>query len=222
MEKTWTAVDHYLTDLLIGSDPALVNALVGCDAAGLPAIAVSPPQGKLLSLMIRAQRARRILEIGTLGGYSAIWLARGLVPGGRLITLELDPKHAAVASANLAHAGLAGWTEVRVGPAAESLRQMIAEGIEPFDFVFIDADKVGYPEYLELVMKLVRPGSMIVADNVIRDGEVSNAASADPLVQAIRRYLHAVASDRRLESTAIQTVGSKGYDGLSFAVVTSG
>ena len=220
METQWNAVDQYVTDLVVGSDDALAGALAASEAAGLPSIAVSAAQGKFLSLLVRASRARRVLEIGTLGGYSSIWLARGLDPDGRLITLELNRHHGSVATANLARAGLAEIATVRVGPAADTLRKLIAEGTEPFDFVFIDADKTGYPDYLTLVMQLVRRGSVIIADNVVRDGAVADSASADPNVQAVRRYLEMVAADPRLSATVLQTVGSKGYDGLAMAVVT--
>ena len=220
METQWNAVDQYVSDLVVGSDDALAGALAASEAAGLPSIAVSAAQGKFLSLLVRASRARRVLEIGTLGGYSSIWLARGLDPDGRLITLELNRHHGSVATANLARAGLAEIATVRVGPAADTLRKLIAEGTEPFDFVFIDADKTGYPGYLTLVMQLVRRGSVIIADNVVRDGAVADSASADPNVQAVRRYLEMVAADPRLSATVLQTVGSKGYDGLAIAVVT--
>lgn len=219
MRERWTAVDRYISDLVVQPDPALAAALEASDAGGLPSIAVSPPQGKLLFLLVRACQARRVLEIGTLGGYSTIWLGRGLPPDGQLTTLELNPAHAAIATANLARAGLAGVAEVRVGPARDSLRRLAEEGAAPFDLVFIDADKTGYPEYLSLVMGLVRPGSVIIADNVVRDGAVADSGSADSNVQAVRRFHEMLAADRRLSATVLQTVGSKGYDGLAFAVV---
>ncbi len=221
MKEQWTAVDEYVTDLLVQQDSALAAALAESDSAGLPAISVSPPQGKLLSLLVRACRACRVLEIGTLGGYSTIWLARGLPPGGQVTTLELSPSHAAVASANLERAGLAKQVKIRVGAAGETLRQLAAEGGPPFDLVFIDADKVGYPEYLTLVMPLVQEGSVIIADNIVRNGAVADATSADENVRAVRRYNQAVAANPRLSATILQTVGMKGYDGLSFAVVIS-
>lgn len=219
MRERWTAVDRYISDLVVQPDPALAAALEASDAGGLPSIAVSPPQGKLLFLLVRACQARRVLEIGTLGGYSTIWLGRGLPPDGHLTTLELNPAHAAIATANLERAGLAGVAEVRVGPARDSLRRLAEEGAAPFDLVFIDADKTGYPEYLSLVMGLVRPGSVIIADNVVRDGAVADSGSADSNVQAVRRFHEMLAADRRLSATVLQTVGSKGYDGFAFAVV---
>jgi len=220
--ETWTAVDRYIGDLLVGPDPALDGALVASAAAGLPAIAVAPPQGKLLMILARALGARTILEIGTLGGYSTIWLARALGPGGRLVTLELDPKHAAVAKANLARAGLSDVVELRLGPASDSLRGLLAEGRGPFDFIFIDADKPGYPEYLALALQLSAPGTLIVADNVVRDGAVADPGSADPNVQAVRRYNALLAAEPRVTATVLQTVGSKGYDGFAIALVGPG
>ena len=220
--ETWTAVDGYITDLLVGSDPALDGALAASAAAGLPAIAVSAPQGKLLAILARAQRARTILEIGTLGGYSTIWLARALPPGGRLVTLELDPKHAAVARENLARAGLSQLVELRLGPASDSLRGLLAEGRGPFDFIFIDADKPGYPGYFELALRLSAPGTLIVADNVVRDGAVADPDSPDPNVQAVRRYNALLAAEPRVTATVLQTVGSKGYDGFAIALVSAG
>jgi predicted O-methyltransferase YrrM len=220
VQEGWTGVDRYLTDLLVQPEPALAAALEASDAAGLPAIAVSPPLGKLLSLLVQVSQAHRILEIGTLGGYSTIWLARGLPGDGHLTTLELNPAHATVATENLRRAGLADRVTIRVGPAAETLRQLAGEGVAPFDLVFIDADKTGYPEYLSLVMGLVHRGSVIIADNVVRDGAVADPANPDPNVQAVRRFNAMLAADPRLSSTVLQTVGSKGYDGFSFAVVT--
>jgi predicted O-methyltransferase YrrM len=220
-QDQWTAVDRYLTDLFVPPDPALEAALQASAAAGLPAINVSPNQGKLLQLLARAQGARAILEIGTLGGYSTIWLARALPEGGRLITLESDPKHAVVARANLARAGLAGVVELRLGPALETLPRLAAEGRGPFDLIFIDADKPGYPDYLAWALKLSRRGSLIIADNVVRGGAVADAASDDPRVQGVRRFSELLAAEPRVSATAIQTVGSKGYDGFAFALVTA-
>ncbi len=217
----WSAVDRYITDLLIGPDTALDAALAASDAAGLPAIAVSPPQGKLLHLLARAMSARRILEIGTLGGYSTIWLARALPADGRLLTLEFEPKHAEVARANIANAGLGAMVEVRVGAASDSLDRMIAGGEAPFDLIFIDADKVGYPAYLERSLQLSRLGTMIIADNVVRDGRVADATCDDAAVQAVRVYHDMLAAEPRLSATTVQTVGSKGYDGLAIALVTA-
>ena len=180
---------------------------------------VSPPLGKLLYLFARLVNAHAILEVGTLGGYSAIWLARGLAPGGHLTTLELDPRHAEVARKNLAGAGLADRVTIRLGPALESLAQLVAERHAPFDLVFIDADKTGYPDYLTWAVRLSRPGTLIVADNVVRDGEVADPSSSDANVQAVRRFTAQMAADPRLSATVIQTVGAKGYDGFALAVV---
>jgi predicted O-methyltransferase YrrM len=220
-EAFWASVDRYLNDTLMPPDPALEAALAANAAANLPAIDVSPSQGKLLQLLAETQRAHRILEIGTLGGYSTINLARALPPNGKLITLELDPKHAKVALANIAHAGLAHAVELRLGPALDSLNQLHAEHAEPFDLIFLDANKDGYPLYLTAALKLARPGTLILADNVIRDGEVIDATSIDPNVQGVRRFLELLAADPRLSSTAVQTVGNKGYDGFAIARVLS-
>ncbi|GAB4442486.1 MAG: O-methyltransferase [Chloroflexi bacterium OHK40] len=219
-QERWTAVDDYLSDLLAPHDEALSAALQATAASGMPQISVAPNQGKLLHLLARSIGARRILEIGTLGAYSTIWLARALAPGGRLISLELEPRHAEVARANLARAGLTEVVEVRVGPATESLAQLVAESAGPFDLVFIDADKPTTPDYLAYALQLTRPGSLIIIDNVVRDGAVSDAASRDASVQGIRRALAMLADDPRVEATALQTVGSKGYDGLAIALVT--
>jgi predicted O-methyltransferase YrrM len=219
VQEQWTAVDAYLTGLLVPSDPALDAALQASAAAGLPPIHVAPNQGKLLHLLARLQGARAILELGTLGGYSTIWLARALPPGGRLITLEADPRHAEVARANIARAGLAQVVELRLGPALDTLPQLAAEGRGPFDLIFIDADKPGYPDYLAWALRLSRRGSLIIADNVVRNGAVVDAASIDPAVQATRRFNELLAAEQRVSATVLQTVGSKGYDGLAFALV---
>ena|SRR5438105_2031605 len=216
-QDRWTAVDHYITELLVRPDPALEAALQASAAADLPPISVSAAQGKLLSLMATAMGARRILEIGTLGGYSTIWLARALPAGGRLITLEVDAKHAEVARSNFTRAGLAHLIDVRIGPALDTLPQLAG----PFDLIFIDADKTSYPAYLAWAVKLARPGSLIVADNVVRQGAVIDAMSKDAAVQGVRRFNEAVAADRRLTATVIQTVGVKGYDGFAAIVVTN-
>ena len=222
MEETiWTAVDRYFEDLLLPPDAALAAAVEASAAAGLPAIQVSPAQGKLLSLLAEASGARSVLEIGTLGGYSTIWLARGLAPGGRVVTLEIDARHAEVARANLDRAGLSGTVEVRLGPAADTLARMARDGEGPFDLVFIDADKPGYPEYLAGVLKLVRRGSLIIADNVVRKGAVADGESGDPNVRAVRRYLELLAAEPGLRTTAIQTVGRKGYDGFAISRVVA-
>jgi predicted O-methyltransferase YrrM len=215
----WTAVDRYITDLFVRPDPALEAALEASAAAGLPAINVSPNQGKLLQLLALSHGARTILEIGTLGGYSAIWLARALPPGGRLVTLEADPTCAEVARGNLARAGLADVVELRLGPAQETLPQLEAEGRGPFDLIFIDADKPGYPDYFAWSLKLARRGTLIIADNVVRKGAVVDASSDDPTVQGVRRFNERLAAEPRVSATAVQTVGSKGYDGLAVAIV---
>jgi predicted O-methyltransferase YrrM len=220
-ETLWAAVDDYIEGLFLPPDPTQDATLAASAAAGLPEIAVSPAHGKLLMLLARAAGARRILEIGTLGGYSGIWLARSLPPDGRLVTLELDPTHAAVAQANFARAGLAERVEVRIGPAVESLRQLAEDGAAPFDVVFIDADKPGYVAYLEGVLPLARPGALIVADNVVRQGRVIDAASDDANVQGVRRFNERLAAEPRLSGVIVQTVGGKNYDGLAIAVVNS-
>jgi predicted O-methyltransferase YrrM len=220
-QDAWTAVDAYLTASLVPSDPALDEALAASDRAGLPAHNVSPNQGKLLMLLAQIQKARNILEIGTLGAYSTIWLARALPAGGRVVTLEADPRHADVARANIARAGLADAIELRVGPALATLPQLAAEGYGPFDLVFIDADKPNNPAYLTWALKLSRRGTLIIADNVVRNGAVIDAASNDASVRGIRRFNAALAAEPRVSATAIQTVGSKGYDGFAIALVTA-
>lgn len=219
-QNQWTAVDSYFSDKLVPSDAVLDAALEASAAAGLPTIHVAPNQGKLLAVLAQSIGAHSILEIGTLGGYSTIWLARALPPGGSLITLEVDPKHAEVARANLARAGLSHAVEVRLGRATDTLALLAAEGRGPFDFVFIDADKVNTSNYFEWAMRLTRRGSMIVIDNVVRNGAVADPDSADQNVQGIRRFMERVAHETRVTMTVIQTVGSKGYDGLAIALVT--
>ncbi|WP_437993793.1 O-methyltransferase [Sorangium sp. So ce145] len=219
-QEQWSAVDRYLTDLLVPSDAALDAALAASAAAGLPPINVAPNQGKLLHLLALIQGARAILEIGTLGGYSTIWLARALPAGGRLITLESEPKHAEVARANLDRAGLADIVELRLGRALDTLPKLAAEGRGPFDLIFIDADKPSNPDYFAWALKLSRRGSVIVIDNVVRKGAVIDPESADPNVQGVRRLNKLLAAERRVSATAIQTVGSKGYDGLAIVLVT--
>lgn len=218
-QDTWTAVDAYVADLLVGPDPALAAALEASVAAGLPPINVSPAQGKLLQMLARLRGARTILEVGTLGGYSTIWLGRALPADGRLVTLEAEPRHAEVAEANIARAGLAGVVEVRVGPALATLPKLAAEGGEPFDLVFIDADKPNIPDYFAWALKLSRVGSVIVVDNVVRGGAVADAASDDPSGRGVRRLFEAMAAEPRVTATAIQTVGGKGYDGFAIALV---
>ena len=216
-QELWVDVDRYITDNLVPSDPALDAALESSSAAGLPRIQVSPAQGKFLHLLARTLGARRILEIGTLGGYSTIWLARALPPGGRLITLEIDPRHAEVAQANIAGAGLADIAELRLGRALDTLPEIAG----PFDFIFIDADKPSNADYFTWALKLSRLGSLIVIDNVIRDGAVIDATSADPDIHGVRRLNELLAGERRVSATTIQTVGSKGYDGFTMALVVA-
>jgi len=218
-QNQWTDVDLYITDLFVPPDPALDAALQATADAGMPLINVAPNQGKLLQVLALALGARTILEIGTLAGYSTIWLARALPAGGRLITLEVDPKHAEVARANIARAGMADVVELRLGPAIETLPQLAAEGQGPFDLVFIDADKANTAAYFEWALTMTRPGSMIIVDNVVRNGAVIDAGSPNASVQGVRRFNAALAAEPRVAATMIQTVGSKGYDGLAIATV---
>jgi predicted O-methyltransferase YrrM len=218
-QQLWTSVDDYITDLFVPFDPMMKEALASSEAAGLPSISVAPNEGKLLMLLAQICGARRILEIGTLGGYSTIWLARGLAPGGGLITLEASEKHAEIARSNIARAGLAEGVEVRVGPALDTLPQLAAEGRGPFDLIFIDADKENYSGYFAWALKLARPGSVIIADNVIRDGEILDPTSSDSRVQGIRRFNQLLAHEPRVKATVIQTVGKKGHDGMAIAIV---
>jgi predicted O-methyltransferase YrrM len=218
-EKRWTEVDRYVTDLLVKPEAALEQTLASSAAAGLPSINVSAPQGKFLHLIARAMGAKRILEVGTLGGYSTIWLAHALPDSGKLVTLEFEPKHAEVARRNLTRANLDRKIELRVGSANESMAALVREGAAPFDLIFIDANKEGYPEYLVLAMKLARVGTLIIADNIIRKGEVIDANSSDERVQGVRKFNGLVAAEPRLSATAIQTVGNKGYDGFTMALV---
>lgn len=218
-QEQWTAVDEYLAGRLIARDDALDTALATNAAAGLPAIDVSPLQGKLLHLLARIAGARKILEIGTLGGYSTIWLARALPPNGMVVTLEASPEHAEVARANFARAGLAERIDLRVGLALDILRTLEAAGTGPFDFTFIDADKANNAEYLAWAIRLGRPGSVIVGDNVVREGAVLSANDTDPSAQGVRRFFDLLAGEPRLNATAIQTVGVKGWDGFALAVL---
>ena len=217
----WTKVDEYYNNLFIGKDPALDQALAASDAEGLPSINVAPNQGKLLFLLARAMGAKTILEIGTLGGYSTIWLARALPQGGRLITLELESRHASVAQSNIKQAGLDQHVELRLGRAADSLARLVSERTGPFDLIFIDADKPSYSEYFSWSLKLSRPGTMIIADNVVRKGAVADPDSHDELVLGIRRFNETVSKEPRVTATALQTVGVKGYDGMVLALVTA-
>jgi predicted O-methyltransferase YrrM len=214
-QRTWSAVDRYIADLFVPADPVLDHVLATSDAAGLPPIAVAPNQGKLLMMLAQLQGARRILEIGTLGGYSTIWLARGLSRGGRIVTLEADRRHAEVAEANFANAGLSRVIALRVGPALDTLPRLARDDHGPFDLVFIDADKENNTAYFAWALKLARRGSLIIADNVVREGAVIDARSRDRSVTGIRRFNRMVAAEPRVTATAIQTVGSKGYDGLA-------
>lgn len=220
-DPRWSEVDDYLSGHYLPEDPVLEAALAASAEAGLPQIQVSPLHGKLLLLLAKATGARRILEVGTLGGYSTIWLARGLPPGGRLITLELEPAHAEVARSNLARAGLAAVAEVRVGSALDSLAGLAAEDSGPFDLIFLDADKPNTSTYFGWALKLSRPGTLIVVDNVVRRGEVADPDSDDPRVEGMRRFHERVAAEPRVTATTIQTVGSKGWDGFTLAVVTA-
>ncbi|SFK44592.1 O-methyltransferase [Methylocapsa palsarum] len=221
-DPIWSKIDHYFDALLVPADPALDAAIEASAAAGLPSIAVAPNQGKLLNLLARILGARTILEIGTLGGYSAIWLARALPPDGRLVTLEYDPKHAEVARSNIARAGLADVVELRIGAALDSLAQLIGEGRGPFDLIFIDADKENIPAYFSLALQLSRQGGLIIVDNVVRDGAVLDENSPDPAIRGIRQFNTMLAAEPRVSATAIQTVGVKGHDGLAIALVTDG
>jgi predicted O-methyltransferase YrrM len=218
-EDQWTAVDDYLTGLLAPGDEALTAALADSEAAGLPHIAVAPNQGKFLHLIAQIQGARRVLEIGTLGGYSTIWLARALPADGVLVTLEYDPRHAEVARGNLARAGLDKIAEVRVGPALDSLPAVAADHPDPFDLVFIDADKANNPHYVEWALRLTRPGSVIIVDNVVRGGRVTDDSGADSDIRGTRAALRMIADHPKLDGTAVQTVGVKGYDGFALAHV---
>ncbi len=220
-QKTFDLVDRFVSTTLVPDDEVLTAALGAAEAAGLPAIQVTPPQGKLLQLLVRLQGASTILEFGTLGGYSTILLARALPPGGRLITLEAKPEFAEVARASIERAGLSEVIEIRVGPALEALPMLAAEGAGPFDLVFIDADKVNTPNYFAWALDHTVPGGLIVADNVVRDGSLGDADDPDPATKAQRQLHEALADEPRVSATTIQTVGSKGYDGFTIALVES-
>jgi predicted O-methyltransferase YrrM len=219
VDERWAAVDNYFGDLMIGEDPVLDAALAASDAAGLPPIAVSPTLGKLLHLLARATGARRILEVGTLGGYSTIWLGRALPAGGRLISLEAVDKHAEVARSNVAAAGLSEVVDIRVGPALESLPKLAAEQGDPFDLIFIDADKENNAAYFDWAIRLARPGSMIIVDNVVRNGKVLDANHPDSRVQGSRQFAELIGAQNRASATTLQMVGVKGWDGFTLAVV---
>ncbi|OMD92344.1 methyltransferase [Paenibacillus odorifer] len=218
---TWDKVDQYITERLIPQDAVLEEVLVTNQQAGLPPFDVSPSQGKFLNLLVQMKGARRILEIGTLGGYSTIWMARALPSDGQIVTLELDPIHAQVAKANLSLAEVDHLVELRVGDALEQLSQMKQEGVEPFDFIFIDADKPNNPNYLKWSLQFSQPGTVILGDNVIREGEVINENSEDARVVGVREFYDLLAEEPRISATAIQTVGSKGYDGFVLGIVNS-
>jgi len=218
-EPRWDQVDAYLVDTFVPREPAFAAALAESEKAGLPTIQVSPPQGRLLELLARALGARAILEIGTLGGYSTLWLARGLAPGGRIVTLEMDPKHAEVARRNFERAGRSGVIEQRLGAALETLPRLVEERAGPFDLVFVDADKPNLPDYFSWSLRLSRPGTLIVVDNVVREGDVLDAGSPDAVIQGVRRMNERIAAEPRVSATTLQTVGAKGYDGLAFVLV---
>lgn len=218
-QERWTAVDQYVNELLIPYDPALEAALQKSDAAGLPQIQVTPTQGKYLQLLAQLSRARMILEIGTLGAYSTIWMARALPPGGRLITLEASAKHAKVAQENLDRAGLSETVDLRLGPALDTLPELAAEGVAPFDMIFIDADKSNTANYFNWAVRLSHRGTLIVVDNVVRKGELVDPACEDRDVQGMRKFCEALAVESRVSATVLQTVGSKGYDGFALATV---
>ena len=220
-KDVWEAVDKYFDEMLIPHDSALDDALAAASAENLPAIQVSSVQGKLLHLLARIMGARNILEIGTLGGYSTIWMARALPEGGRIITLEADPKHAEVAQKNFARAGVENKIELRLGKALDTLPKVAADGRDPFDMFFIDANKSNMPEYFEWSLKLARKGSVIIADNVVREGAVLDARSKDADIQGIRRFLEMVGKEKRVSGTALQTVSTKSYDGFALVLVTS-
>lgn len=220
-EQTWCAVDQYISDRLIPRQPALEAALATSVAEGLPEIQVSESQGKLLQLLVRMHGARRILELGTLGGYSTLWLAGGLPSDGRLVTIEFEETHAAVARTNIARAGLDKLVDIRVGPALDVLPQIAAEEPTPYDFIFIDANKEDYPAYFTWALRLSRKGTVIIADNVVRQGGVLDPEHSDPRVQAVRRLYDLIATEPRVTATAIQTVGTKGYDGFVLALVVA-
>jgi predicted O-methyltransferase YrrM len=218
-QGAWASVDQYFSAALVGSDPTLDAAVTASERAGLPNHEVAANQGKLLHLIARMIGAKRILEFGTLGGYSAIWFARAVGPHGQVTTLEIDPDYAALARENVDGADLGDRVHIVPGPALDSMQHLIDEGAAPFDLVFIDADKPSNPAYLEGAMQLVTPGSVIIGDNVVRDGQVVDETSTDDRVQGVRRFIDLIAADPRLDATALQTVGTKGWDGFVFALV---
>ena len=219
MSELWADVDRYFSDLLLPADPTLEAAVTANREADLPAIDVTPLLGQFLALLVRISGARRVLELGTLGGYSTIWLARALPAGGRVVTLELEPRHADVARANLHRAGVFDRIDLRVGRASDLLQQLIADATPPFDLIFIDADKASYPDYLGASLKLSHPGTVIVADNVVREGNVLETDSSDPNILGVRRFTEILAAEPRLSATVLQTVSQKKHDGFALAVV---
>ena len=221
MQETWAAVDRYFGNLLAPEDNALATCVANNREAGLPSIDVPALLGKFLNLMVHISGARNVLEIGTLGAYSTIWLARALPEGGQVVTLEIDPARAEIARKNLERAGVLERVEITIGPALDTLGALYDGAVEPFDLIFIDADKKSLPEYLEWSLKLSHPGTVIIVDNVVRDGKVLDAGSADPDVQGVRRMTEMIAANPRLRATAIPTVGARGYDGFAMAVVLS-
>jgi len=220
-QTVWRQVDRYFEERIIERDPILEQVLHENRKAGLPAIDVTPLQGKLLHLLVMMHGSRRILEIGTLGGYSTIWMARALPPDGKIVTLELEPRHAKVAEQNLILANVKDKVDIRVGPALDQLAKMKEESVEPFDLVFIDADKANIPNYLRWALRFSRPGTVIICDNVVRNGEVINGMSSDPNVNGVRSFFDMLADEQHVTATAVQTVGSKGYDGFSIGIVTA-
>lgn len=218
-KDVWTEVDRYFSSALIKSDRALTAALKANRKAELPAIDVTALQGRFLEILVRVTGSRRVLEIGTLGGYSTLWLARAVPDNGLVVTLELEPKHAAIAQRNIERAGFSKRVDLRIGSAAESLAALVAASAAPFDFIFIDADKAGYPDYLRWSLQLSHPGTVIVADNVVRDARVIDARNSDPDIKGVRRFVKLMAAEPRLSTTVLQTVGNKGYDGFAMALV---
>jgi predicted O-methyltransferase YrrM len=218
-DSAWTDVDRYATDLLVKPSDGSRAAIESIDSAGMPSISVTAPIGKFLKLLAQSIGARRILEVGTLGGYSAIWFAQAVSPGGQVVTLEVDDKHASIARVNIARAGYSEVVDIRVGPAADKMKSMIDARMEPFDLIFIDADKPSYPDYLRLGLTLSRVGTLIIADNVVRKGAVIDPNSTDERVQGVRKFNDDVARNPRLDATLVQTVGAKGYDGFTLARV---
>lgn len=219
-QQLWSTVDAYICEHLLEPDPVLEAAVTASEAADMPPIAVTANQGKLLELLVRIHGARRVLELGTLGGYSTIWLTRGLPPGGRVVTLELSPEYALVAEANIERAGLADAVDLRVGPALETLAAMHSAGEQAFDLIFIDADKQNYPGYLEWSLRLSRPGTVLIGDNVVRSGGIVDPENEDGVVEGVRRFYELLAANPRVDATAVQTVGDKGHDGFALGIVT--